>query len=59
MKLKKQAMKKKIKKKCLGITLKTKFNYENEKKKRVNNNQKNEDQIWYKNQINQPMRDEI
>jgi hypothetical protein len=39
--------------------LKTKFNYENEKKKRVNNNQKNKDQIWYKNQINQPMRDEI
>jgi hypothetical protein len=29
------------------------------KKKRVNNNQKNKDQIWYKNQINQPMRDEI
>ena len=30
--IEKTSNEKKIKKKCLGITLKTKFNYENEKK---------------------------
>jgi len=36
--IEKTSNEKKLKTKCLGITLKTKFNYENEKK--LNNNKK-------------------